>query len=41
MNVASVTVIAMNHGFIAGLSLGKLHAFAGVNVSLISIPNPR
>jgi len=36
MNVASVTVIAMNHGFIAALESGELHALAGVNVSLIS-----
>jgi hypothetical protein len=36
MNVASVTVIAMNHGFIAGLALGRLHELAGVNLSLIA-----
>jgi hypothetical protein len=36
MNVASVTVIAMNHGFIAALEPAKLHTLAGVNVSLIS-----
>src|SRR5438132_958090 len=37
MNVASVTVIAMNQGLMPVLGMGRLSAVTGVNVSLMAM----